>query len=303
MPFASSGRAPGCVVASVSLDEFACGLEGRPGVGDAPALFRWSAHPSVHLLRFPDRGAQAAALTRLSLFLEDAQLRGTVAAAAPSGRRAGAAAYSGHNCRLEDCCRFLDAASASGGGGGGTSAASGLSSAEEALRHLLLAARLLLRTPSGGHAAAQPGLSLLAMPRGLGRAEAASTLLHEAMHGLFYASPPFAAAVRRFWAAELSEAQRGAWRSFLSGLGYDAADDELAANELQAYLATERELFGAKDKGRRRGAGLAAEADEALCVMRAAFEASLAHAVPQPLPRLQHADCVCWSAAGPLRLR
>jgi len=64
----------------------------------------------VFLLRFPDRGAQSAALTRLSLFLEDADGRGTVAAAPPAHRTAGVAAYSGHNCRAGDAADFFNAA-------------------------------------------------------------------------------------------------------------------------------------------------------------------------------------------------
>lgn len=291
MPFVQS-HAPS-QLQSVSLDAFAAGLAERGAPGESAALFRWSDQPSVHLLRFPDRGAQAAALTRLSLFLEDAALRGVVASTLPTGKRGGAAAYSGHNCRLIDAARFFDAA------------VSSLSPAEEALRTLLCSARLLTRTASGNHAA-QPTASVLALPRGLPRAEASSTLLHEAMHGLFYASPSFAAAVARFWRDAMSEQQRDTWRSFLAGLGYDASDEELSINELQAYMATESELFGCAvggGKAKRRGGGLSPAAEHELAAIQITFEAALAAHVPRPLPRLQNAECVCWAAnGGPLRL-
>jgi hypothetical protein len=64
----------------------------------------------VYILRFACAAAQKAALTRLSLFLEDKEHRGVVLAAPPTGRVAGAAAYSGHNCRAEDAARFFTAA-------------------------------------------------------------------------------------------------------------------------------------------------------------------------------------------------
>lgn len=63
----------------------------------------------VFLLRFADRGAQTAALGRLSLFLEDAGTRGTVVAALPTGQSAGVAAYSGHNFRSGDAASFFNA--------------------------------------------------------------------------------------------------------------------------------------------------------------------------------------------------
>jgi hypothetical protein len=61
----------------------------------------------VYILRFPSASAQKAALTRLSLFLEDGTHHGTVLAALPTGRVAGPASYSGHNCRSEDAARFF----------------------------------------------------------------------------------------------------------------------------------------------------------------------------------------------------
>jgi hypothetical protein len=64
----------------------------------------------VFLLRFGSAAAQKAALTRLSLFLEDRQHAGAVLAAPPVGRVAGPASYSGHNCRAEDAARFFNQA-------------------------------------------------------------------------------------------------------------------------------------------------------------------------------------------------
>ena len=68
----------------------------------------------MFLLRFPCNAAQKAALARISLFLEDAALRGTVVPALPSGRVGGAAAYTGHNMRSADLARFFSLARRAG---------------------------------------------------------------------------------------------------------------------------------------------------------------------------------------------
>ena len=77
---------------------------------------------AVYLLRFGSAAAQKAALTRLSMFLEDATHRNTVLPAVPTGRVAGPASYSGHNCRAEDAARFFAQAKCGGRACGGRAA-------------------------------------------------------------------------------------------------------------------------------------------------------------------------------------
>ena len=115
MPF--DGRRGASAAPLITLDALAESLLQRPADGEAPALFRWAEHEarrggcggthantpplsgtaltrrraraqSVHILRFASGGAQKAALTRLSLFLEDKAHRGTVLAAVPTGSSA-----------------------------------------------------------------------------------------------------------------------------------------------------------------------------------------------------------------------
>ena len=223
-----------------------------------------------------------------------------------------------------------------------------LSPAEGALRTLLLANRLLLAGPDGrcvvctqsilihpsvallesdlrsltvARLAGAPGLCVVTIARGLPRSEAMSTLLHECMHGLFYTSPSFAASVERFWNDALSQAQRDAWRRFLLTMGYDASHEELCINEFQAYMATERELFGgpaaggqAVPGGKARGAGgSAGELAATLTDIQRAFAAAIGGAVPQPVPQLPGCACVFGDGArscapsnaadGPFKLR
>lgn len=77
-------------------------------------MFKWEAHPDVHLLLWHSMAEQTQALARLSFFLEDAELHGQVIKQFPVGRRGGVLAYSGHNMRTSDIVEFLDAAAAEG---------------------------------------------------------------------------------------------------------------------------------------------------------------------------------------------
>jgi len=193
--------------------------------------------------------------------------------------------------------RAADAAARSDAGGAPTAA-------EAVLRDLLLAHRLLLPS-SDGRLGGAAGSCLLSIPRGLPRAEAADTLLHEAMHGLYYAHPSFAASVRAFWASRLSDEQRAGWRSFLTALGYDCSNEELVVNEFQAYMATERQLFGGgRGGGGGGGRGVAPGGEAAQAALRATqaqFAAALAAEVPAPAPRVGGCSCL-FAAAGPFRL-
>jgi hypothetical protein len=178
----------------------------------------------------------------------------------------------------------------------------------------------LLHLPHGLlRLAGAPGLCCVTIARGLPRSEAASTLLHECMHGLFYTSPSFAASVQRFWSQDLTQTQRDAWRRFLLAMGYDASHEELCINEFQAYMATERELFGgpasgglAVPGGKARGAGGAAgELAATLTDIQRAFAAAMGSQVPQPVPKLPGCSCVfgdgtcapSTAAEGPFKLR
>lgn len=142
------GRGAAPFAPPTSLDALADALAARPAADESPALYCWAEHQArlregcaargshrrrrrrlhalaarshradapppptavqaVFILRFPSAAAQKAALTRLSMFLEDATHAGAVLPAVPTGRVAGPASYSGHNCRAEDAGRFFN---------------------------------------------------------------------------------------------------------------------------------------------------------------------------------------------------
>jgi hypothetical protein len=270
----------GAGVPSVSLEQFADALvrgasrgggggarssgkgfdRGRPGDrgSDEPdtgastssvSLYRWDADARVFLLHFASAAAQRDAMGRASMFLEDLDSRGTLVDRVPSGQRGGVANYSGHNMRVGDLCRFLNLAKRTG---------EGLHDAERRLVARLLTADAI-RTDKesgeyvsgfGGVPASKfgsgkgGGLVIAAVAGSSDAGETRDAVLHEAMHMVFYGDEKFARSCRTFWEDQVDAFEKRAWMDFLKDLRYDVKDDELVVNELQAYMCTERRMFG-----------------------------------------------------------
>ena len=90
--------------------------------------------------------------------------------------------------------------------------------------------------------------AILAVCSSSDKKEVRDALIHEAMHGVFYVSRAFQKFCYWFWEESMTEEERKTWVNFLIGLRYNASTDtELAVNELQAYMATERKLFEASE--------------------------------------------------------
>jgi hypothetical protein len=69
----------------------------------------------------------------------------------------------------------------------------------------------------------------------------AAILRHELSHGEFFGNPAYAEYVHNFWLTALTELERAAFRSFLAREEYDAREEELMFNEMQAYLMFTRD--------------------------------------------------------------
>merc|ERR1712151_460758 len=139
-----------------------------------------------------------------------------------------------------------------------------------------------------GRSAGSRCAGVLAIAKGLSRRECEDTLVHECMHGLFYGHMTLQTAVKDYWHQMLSEKQRDAWIHFLMKLGYNAErDEEIAVNELLAYMCTEKHLFSEKNS----------EIDE-IRTMRDGFVAAIAQHVPSPAPSVGQAGCMWQWANG-----
>ena len=254
---AKSGRGGGGGGGKHAHKPLAKGVESltlRDDAAVAVEVSRWDRNPRVLLLRFPSAAAQRDAMGRPSIFLEDAELHGTVVERIPSGQRGGVANYSGHNMRASDLARFLNVLRATRPGGAAETAA------EAAMVRALKNVGALVTNKDGSFAAARDDPVLAAVAGSSDRNEVRDALLHEAMHMVFYVDAQYERACRDYWDAAVSDSDKDAWREFLTELRYNADDETLAVNELQAYMTTERVMFddgggGNKGGGNRGGGG------------------------------------------------
>jgi hypothetical protein len=106
------------------------------------------------------------------------------------------------------------------------------------------------------------------------------------MHGLWYARENYASWCYEFYRGDaLGDEERAIWVDFLRELRYDVSVREVVVNEFQAYMATERVLFGGDgataNKGKKSG-GAIVRAGDALAAMQKKFAAAARDAVPDP---------------------
>jgi len=214
----------------------------------------WCADARVFLLVFPSAHAQRRALGRASMYLEDPETLGVVASALPSGARGGVANYSGHNMRVSALCRFIDAC-------GGVDAC--WEEERELMRALMMHGIVTHDVRTGMCVAARDvgkyrhkGEACVVAVQASGDArEVKDALIHEAMHGLWYARSAYAEQCYAYYASDALDArERAIWVDFLRELRYATEDEEVVVNEFQAYMATETQMFGGGGNGGGSGA-------------------------------------------------
>ena len=194
---------------------------------DRPSLLRLRENPRVFVLLFPSLAQQGAALNRAAALVEKAglprdRLLDGVELAAAIARNGDTAEtwYLGHDYRSADLARFFALA--------------------ERDRVPLTEPELWLREQFvTASALAGPGpfaIVSVANPGGLVDAPMRDAVLrHEIGHGHYFTLPDFAEHVRSVWQTGFTEAERAAYRAFLSRAGYDTTNEELMANEAMAY--------------------------------------------------------------------
>ncbi len=188
---------------------------------------RFAGNPAVLVVDFPSLAEQGRMLNRLAAWaekagvphdrlLDDAELTAAI-------RASGATAetyYYGHDYSAAEVVRFF-----------GLSARDhvALDADEAALQGIVWQAA---QEPAGFGA-------LISLPRagaGLDLADRAVILHHELSHGEYFTVPAYAAGVRSVWTNVFTPREQAAWRTYLSGEGYDPALEDLMINEMQAYL-------------------------------------------------------------------
>jgi hypothetical protein len=82
---------------------------------------------------------------------------------------------------------------------------------------------------------------LISIPRvgadpNLDQAARAAIFYHELAHGEYFANPAHEQYVHLFWRSKLRDGERDGVRTYLNSQGYDADNQEVVENEMQAYL-------------------------------------------------------------------
>jgi hypothetical protein len=192
------------------------------------SMFRLAENPAILVFDFPSLREQARMLNRVAVLVETrGQPRDRVLdddALDKAIRSTGAEPdtfYDGHDYRAADLVRFFALADRDG---------VRLNPDELRLRDLVRAAGW---TDPGAVGAL---ISIPTLGVGIDAAARRSILRHEISHGEFFTDPGYAAFTQSFWQTELSDAERAAFRRFLSKQEYDPTDETLMMNEMQAYL-------------------------------------------------------------------
>jgi hypothetical protein len=211
----------------------------------ALTLFRFAANPDILVFDFPGLREQGLMLNRVAAMVEKAGLPHdrvlTDAELDAAIRKHGDTVetyYYGHDYPAAELAAFFTRA--------------------DRQSVALDPQELLLRRILRGEGFFTPGSreALITIPSaraggGIDAAMRASILEHELSHGEFFSNPAFAAYARHFYATEMPDAAREAFRRFLVGQEYDPAVPDLLANETQAYLmnTTDPRLFNAGEVG------------------------------------------------------
>src|SRR6266567_2568459 len=229
----SGPPAPVAVIAPPALSVQADDLPQRSeaeilaGRSDTLTIVRFAPNPRVVVLDFPTLTEQGRTFNRIAAFAEKRGLPrdrvlndDELATAVRDDNSTVETYYYGHDYRSVEIVRFFAVADRQ---------RQVLTPQEETLRALLTKAGLLA---PGTNAA------VISIPReGLDPFVDASgrfsLLRHELSHGEYFTNPEYAAFIGRFWAEDMTEADRAAFRAFLDRQGYDTTDEDLMANETQ----------------------------------------------------------------------
>ena len=198
-----------------------------------PALFHLDVDPSILVLDFPDLHPQAEMLNRIAALIEKADMpRDHVVTEAELDAHIQAAGgspdsyYYGHDYRAADLARFFGIAGHE---------KMPLNPYETWLRDRL-AREGWFKDEAIGALISIPGVSGDIDP-----SSRTTIFRHELSHAVYFTDPAYVTLTQHFWNDVLTEKERDAMRAFLRADGYDSADEDLMANEAQAYLIHTRD--------------------------------------------------------------
>ena len=208
-------------------------------------MTRLSDNTAVLVIEFPNLLAQGLTFNRVAALIEkrngarlhaltDPELAALVASTGDNTETF----YQGHDYTGVDLARFFSLAA---------SQPLSLNAQESRLRSLLLQEGVMREQGPGNYAAIsrQAVISFSAVQADnpatpqdetIDAARRVSVLLHEFSHGHFFTRPDYQKTCWKFWNDVLDDAERQQFRTYLAMQNYDAANEELMVNEVQALL-------------------------------------------------------------------
>lgn len=208
-------------------------------------VFRYAGNSNILVLDFPSLREQGPALNRIATLIEKqgtprdrilstAELQSYIR----SVRRTADTLYFGHNYRAFDMVRFFNLADKDD---------VALNEFEKNLRQILLDHGFMIRA-NADYEMVRPEKALVSVvqeqsddpttPQSeLVDARLRNTIFrHELSHGEFITNQAYREYCESFWRERMSEPERDAFRSFLATREYDAGNEQLVINEMQAFL-------------------------------------------------------------------
>lgn len=210
---------------------------------EAPTVWQYADNPAVFIFDFPGLGLQGRSFNRVTQFTEQQfsepypRVLGNeeLARYIEAARRTQADFAFGHDVLISELVQFFNYADRD---------KVVLNPEETAVRDFLLE-QGLMRQWRGFYQAMKPDVVVLSIPQTqakkqgepmISRGARYAILLHEMAHGEYYSNPHYAKFCQRFWNDTLTEQQRTAFKTFLSGFNYGMGNEDLLINEMQAYL-------------------------------------------------------------------
>ena len=208
-------------------------------------VFRYAGNSNILVLDFPSLREQGPALNRIATLIEKqgtprdrilstAELQSYIR----SVQRTPDTLYFGHNYRAFDMVRFFNLADKDN---------VALNEFEKKLRQILLDHGFMIRA-NADYEMVKPEKALVSVvqeqsddpttPQSeLVDARLRNTIFrHELSHGEFITNQAYREYCEYFWRERMSEPERDAFRRFLATREYDAGNEQLVINEMQAFL-------------------------------------------------------------------
>jgi hypothetical protein len=214
-------------------------------VSKEPKLYRFRSNPRIYVLDFPSLHQQALTLNRVASLFEKMGMpenrvihQGELDEYFKTNHLNPDTFYFGHNYRATNLAEFFNMVNRDN---------IHLNPEERRFLQMLVDLRVLVQQ-RGVYKVPDPPLVILTITQlqkdnpatpeldFVDMSMRCTVLRHELSHGEFATNPLYRKLTRDFWRQTLTNADRAAFRAFLLSKGYNDKDDELMANETQAYL-------------------------------------------------------------------